>query len=67
MKLKYSDFREMQDKINTSGYAANYVLGCYEVLIAQIGAELSQAKQKDLMASLENLKKRVDQNYNSAV
>ena len=67
MKLTYADFRNMQDTISTTGYAANYVLGCYEVLIAQMGADLPKHKQKELMLSLENLKKRVDQNYKSAV
>ena len=63
MKKTYAEIRDLQDTINTTGYAANYVLGAYEVLLAQIISELPATKQKDAVQSLENLRNRVKNNY----
>ena len=66
-KVTYQEIRSIQDTITTTGYAANYVLGAYEVLLAQIVADLPAYKQKEAILSLESLKKRVDTNYSTTV
>ena len=59
MKVSYSQIREIQDSIQKVGYQAHYVLGAYEVLLANIVADLPKAKQLDAMRALESLAARV--------
>ena len=61
-KFTYSEIRQAQDQVPTEGLAANYVLGAYESLIAQIVAyDLPLSKQQEFLRSLEALKVRAAQ------
>ncbi len=59
-KMTYQQIRNVQDTIPCNGYRASYVLGAYEVMLAQLVAELPAAKQADVIRSLESLKARAE-------
>lgn len=59
-KVTYNDVRTLQDTIATTGYASDYVLGAYGVMIAEMISEMPASKQKAYMEDLKNLKQRVD-------
>lgn len=65
-KMTYQDFRALLDTVTdqTPGDTnkAHYALGAFECIIADIGRNLSAAKQADLARSIEALAIRL-KNY----
>jgi len=64
MKKTYQDFRAATDKVTESipvgnPYTYAYVVGAYEVMIADLAASLPKARQEDVLRSLQSLAKRV--------
>ena len=60
MKKTYQDFRAAMDKIPTAGMQGHYVLGTYEVILADLAASLPKARQEDLLRQLDSLRARVE-------
>jgi len=58
-KLYYSQIREVQDTIEKSGMQGHYVLGAYEVMLANIIADLPKHKQMEAIRTFESLALRV--------
>lgn len=63
-KLTYQDFRTATDEVTkTIGLGKShhyaYVVGAYEVMIADLAANLPKARQEEVMRSLKSLSVRV--------
>ena len=63
-KMTYQDFRAATDKVTESiptgkPFTYAYVVGAYEIMLADMAANLPKAQQADVMRSLEALAKRV--------
>ena len=55
MKVTYQEVRTAMDKIQKSGMQAHYVLGAYEVMLANLIADLPARSAKEEMLALERL------------
>ena len=62
-KLTYQDFRTALDKSSSQTFGntdtAYFLMGALESIIADLGADLSKAKQKSLMDTLDTLSARI--------
>ena len=62
-KLTYQDFRTALDKSSSKTFGnpdtAYFLMGALESIIADLGADLSKAKQKSLMDTLDHLAIRI--------
>jgi hypothetical protein len=58
-KVTYQEVRTALDKIQKSGMQAHYVLGAYEVMLANLIAELPARSAVEEMKMLESLANRV--------
>lgn len=58
-KMTYQDVRKVLDVVEKSGMQAHYVLGAYEVMLADLIANLPKHKQIEAIRSLESLSSRV--------
>jgi hypothetical protein len=63
-KLTYQDFRAAADKVTESiglgkSHHYAYVVGAYEIMLADMAAALPKAQQEDVMRSLKSLAVRV--------
>jgi hypothetical protein len=60
-KMTYSDVRTLQDSIPKSGMQGHYVLGAYEVMFADLVADLPKHKQAEYRSAMERLAERARQ------
>ena len=61
MKVTYQEVRAKLDQIQKSGMQAHYVLGAYEVMLAELIADLPARSAKEEMLALDRLAERVSQ------
>lgn len=60
-KMTYSDIRTVQDTIPKAGMQGHYVLGAYEVMLADLIATLPKHKQAEYVESMQRLAARASQ------
>ena len=58
-KVTYQEARDVMDKIQKSGMQAHYLIGAYEVMIANLIADLPARSAQEEMLTLERLANRV--------
>lgn len=57
-KMKYQDVRIAMDAIPTTGMRGHYVLGAYQVMLADLIAEIPAHRQAEYMDSFRRLAER---------